>query len=349
MRQKIRVLIAEDSGFMQLLLQNILKTDEQIEVIGRVVNGKEAYEFTKRERPDVVVMDIQMPDFDGLYGIREIMADCPTPIVVLSALGYTNINPIMESLKLGAFDYLNKPEGNIKLKVIDTEIIHKIKMAARVGVRRIIDMDLVPTVQPFERTFEGTTPYELLIIGSSTGGPTAVEKLLTRLPTNLPVAVLVVQHMPPNFIYSFAQRLNSLLVHTVRVGYAGTVVRPGEIYVALGDQNTSLQRNKAGEVVISESNQLFPEYNNPSINSLMSATASIYENRAIGVILTGMGRDGARGLKEIRDRGGYSIAQDEQSSVVFGMPKEAIANGGAQEVVPIDAMGEFIMNLLSRN
>lgn len=349
MRNKIRVLIAEDSGFMQLLVQNILKTDEQIEVIGRVVNGKEAYEFTKRERPDVVVMDIQMPEYDGLYGIREIMAHCPTPIVVLSALGYSNINPIMESLKLGAFDYLNKPEGNIKLKVIDSEIINKVKMAARVGVRKMIDLHLVPTVRPVAKTFVGNTPYELLIIGSSTGGPTAVEKVLTRLPMNVPLAVLVVQHMPSNFVHSFAQRLNSLLVHTVRVGYPGTVVKAGEIYIALGDRNTSLQRNKAGEVVISECNQMYPEYNNPSINSLMYASANIYENRTIGVILTGMGRDGARGLKEIRSKGGYSIAQDEKSSVVFGMPKEAIENGGAQDVVPIDSMGEYIVNLLSGN
>lgn len=345
---KLRVLIAEDSGFMQLLIQNILKTDESIEVIGRVSNGKDAFEFTQKNNPDVVIMDIQMPEYDGLYGVREIMTHCPTPIVVLSALGYTNINPIMESLKLGAFDYLNKPQGDIKLKVIDSEIIRKVKLAARVGVRKVVDLSRIP-IRPQVKTFCGESNYECLVIGSSTGGPTAVEKLITRLPMNLPLAVLVVQHMPPNFIYSFTQRLDSLVPFPVKVGHPGTIVRKGEIYVAISESNTTLVRDKEGNVVIQVSEQSYPEYNYPSINSMMYATASLYENKAIGVILTGMGRDGANGLREIRNRGGYSIAQDQETSVVFGMPKEAIENGGAQDVVSIDSMGEHIISILSRN
>ncbi|WP_258101322.1 chemotaxis-specific protein-glutamate methyltransferase CheB [Marinoscillum pacificum] len=344
MAGKLKVLIAEDSGLMQLLIQKILRSDEGIEVVGKVANGKDAYEFTLKNQPDVVIMDIQMPEYDGLYGVREIMAHCPTPIVVLSALGYTNINPIMESLKLGAFDYLNKPIGDIKLKVIDSEIIRKVKLAAKVGVRKSFDIPERPRV----KTFFGKSNYELLIIGSSTGGPTAVEKLLSRLPMNLPLAVLVVQHMPPNFIYSFTQRLDSMLPHSVKVGYAGTVIKPGEIYVAMGDRNTTLVKNEEGEIVIEESAKNFPEYNNPSINSMMYAAAELYEGKAIGVILTGMGRDGAKGLKEIRNHGGYAIAQDKETSVVFGMPKVAIDNGSVHEVIPIDTMGEYIVGLLSR-
>lgn len=348
-KRLIKVLIVDDSGFMKLLIRSILRNDDTIEVVGEASNGKEAYELTKKYQPDVVVMDMQMPDYDGLYGVRMIMADCPTSILILSALGYSEFDPIMQSLELGAFDYVNKPQGNLKLKVIDTEILRKIKLAAKAGKHKPVPVSLTLPSLCVPKVAKSDSTYEIVAIGSSTGGPTALETLVKALPADLSVPTFIVQHMPAAFIHPFAKRLDSLVAQQVCVARVGMRIKPGVIYVAPGDMNVRLVRKKGGAVEVEENPENFPEYNKPSINSMMLSVAEVYGGRAIGVILTGMGRDGARGLSAISACGGYTIVQDEASSVVFGMPKEALSSCPVRSILPIADMGRFIGTRLTQS
>ncbi len=345
--KRIRVLIADDSGFMQLLIKDILSVDKEIEVIATAENGQEALERTQTYKPDVVLMDMLMPKFDGLYGVEMIMEKCPTPIVILSTIGNNNIGPIMTALNLGAFDYLNKPEHNVaRLRNIDSEIIKKIKQASRIDINKLTTSRT--EVNNTTHTFSEESAYDIIAIGSSTGGPSALEKIITKFPRNLSVPVLIAQHMPANFINSFSRRLNILVSHQVRVAEKGMTIEPGNIYVARGDQNMVVRKNKVnGKIVVDFVKDTFREYNHPSINSMMLSVAQVYGSRSIGAILTGMGKDGTEGIKAIRAAGGYTIAQDKESSVVFGMPKEAIESGSVKRVVPITEMGEFIISCLA--
>ncbi|MCV9385202.1 chemotaxis-specific protein-glutamate methyltransferase CheB [Reichenbachiella ulvae] len=342
--ETIDVLIADDSGFMQLLIKSILSVDQNIKVIATANNGKEAYELTRTHRPKVVVMDMMMPKYDGLYGVEQIMKNCPTSILMLSAIGHTDINPIMNSLKLGAIDYLNKPQGSLsKLRSIDSEIVKKVKLAASINVN---EMDVATRSQPKNESAVESSQVEAIIIGASTGGPRALESVLKALPEKLKVPVVVAQHMPSNFITSFTDRLNNILPQRVRVADIGMFLEPGIIYIAPGDKNIALERKGKSKVKVALDEKVYPEYNHPSVNSVMMSAAKVYGNKTLGVILTGMGEDGARGMTDIYRVGGITIAQDRESSVVFGMPQKAIQSGCIKKIMPLDAIGNNIKNHL---
>ena len=345
-KSSIRVLVADDSGFMQLLIKNILSVDKTIEVIATAENGQDALEQTIKHRPDVVLMDMIMPKYDGLYGVELIMEKCPTPIVILSSLGHTNIGPVLSALNLGAFDYLNKPEGNVaKLRTIDAEIIKKVHLAAKADTSKLLLNGI--EVNHEDHSFNGHRSFDIMVIGSSTGGPNALERVIKKFPRNLEVPVVIAQHMPANFVESFARRLDLLAPHTVRVARKGMQIEEGKIYIAPGDRNIMLRENRAvGKVVFDEDKTIYKEYNNPSINGLMISAADVYGSRTLCAVLTGMGSDGTAGVQAVHAKGGYAVAQDRETSVVFGMPKQAIASGCVKRVVPIDEMGEFLTNCL---
>jgi two-component system chemotaxis response regulator CheB len=333
---KIKVIIADDSGFMRLLISDILAKDPQIDVIDTAKDGKEALEKTKILKPDVLLLDMLMPEYDGVYAVREIMKSVPTPIVILSSLGHSNINPIMECLELGAFDYLNKPNKNSAgLRGIDSQIIAKVKQAA------VVDMGKLK-----EKEKSDKLPYDIITIGSSTGGPSAVEQVITKLPSNLAVPVIIVQHMPENFVPSFATRLNDLIPLEVKVGMKDMVLEPGKVIIAPGHRNMIVAQ-KGSEVVIDFTTKKYKDYNHPSVNALMESVAEVYGGRSIGVILTGMGRDGTLGMKAIKEKGGYTIAQNKETSVVYGMPREAVESGCIDSIIPVYDIGGFLISCLS--
>lgn len=345
-KDKIRVLIADDSGFMRLLIRDILSSDSELEVVAAAVDGKDALDKTLEFRPDVVLLDLIMPDYDGLYAVEHIMKQQPTPIVVLSSIGHSNINPIMKSLELGAFDYLNKPvKGNSKLRTLDTDIIRKIKLASGSNIKSTYSTK--QSLAHNDHVFADDLPFDVVVVGSSTGGPSALEELIKRLPNNLAVPVLIAQHMPENFVPSFALRLNRLISLNVEVGRKDMVVRPGYIIIAPGNKNMIVKKNASGEVVIDFSYKKYPEYNHPSVNALMNSVSETYGNKAIGVILTGMGKDGAEGMTNIKRKGGYTIAQNKETCAVFGMPREAIERNCIDNVLPVTEMGGFITGALS--
>jgi two-component system chemotaxis response regulator CheB len=346
MNLPIKVLLADDSGFMRLLVSDILKAVNDIEVVATASNGKEAVEKTILHTPDVVVMDINMGEYDGLYGIEEIMKKRPTPIVILSAVGNTDFPIIQKGLKLGAVDYVNKPaQHNTKIRDVEHELIQKIKMAATANIEAGQTVSEIKT-NIYTHTFSNLN-YDVVVIGSSTGGPGALENLIKTLPDNMAVPVIIAQHMPSNFVPAFANRLNELSPLSISMARKGDMLRPGSILIAPGSRNMVVKKNDSGEAEIDFTSQTFKEFNYPSVDCLMSSVAEVFGPRTIGVILTGMGKDGSQGMKAIKEKGGYTIAQNKETCIVYGMPKEVVDNGNALAVVPINEIGGFIVSCLS--
>lgn len=344
-KKQIRVLIADDSALMRILIGDIIKTDTSIEVVGQASNGRSAYWMTKDLKPDVVLMDITMGEYDGLYGVTKIMEVCPTPIIILSAVGNTDMDPIMKALELGAIDYLNKPAKNrVNMHEVRTELIDKIKVASEVMVQQLVTEAVSTNVH--EHSFSEEVAYSCIVVGASTGGPRAIEKILTHLPKNLTVPIIIAQHMPASFVNSFAQRLNLLTPLTVTVATKGTLVQAGHVFLAPGNANLVV-RLTDGAIVFGLTAEQFRPYNNPSIDGLMFSIASVYKQKAIGVLLSGMGRDGAMGLKAIKDAGGYTIAQNEASCIVYGMPRAALNKNAVRELVHLDDIAGFLVSCLS--
>lgn len=340
----MRVLVADDSALMRILIKEILEMSQEIEVVGTAGNGEEAFTRTLEHSPDVVLLDMNMGDYDGLYAVKKIMHEKPTPIVILSAMGNEDMNPIMAALEAGAVDYLNKPARNAaNLRLISEEIVSKVKNAAASNVTGKLSLKKVHA----PHTFSSHLPYDIVVIGSSTGGPPAIEEILFKLPENFALPVIVVQHMPAGFVPSFAQRLNQHCALEVTMAKKGDLVLPGHVLVSPGSRNMILRRNETGGVEVDFTSRTYKEYNHPSVNSVMESVAEIYGDRCIGVILTGMGKDGTEGMKKIFEKGGYTIAQDKATSVVFGMPKEAIESGCVRQVVPINELGFFLVSCIS--
>lgn len=344
-QKKIRVLIADDSALMRILIRDIIKTDSTIEVVGQANNGRSAYWLTKDLRPDVVLMDITMGEYDGIYGVRKIMEDCPTPIIILSAVGNIDMDPIMKGLELGAIDYLNKPAKNrINMKEVKIDLIKKIKVANQVVLSTFIEKDTIVNVH--EHVFGSQTSYDCIVLGASTGGPRAIEKILTQLPKNLTVPVIIAQHMPASFVASFASRLDQLTPLRVVVAVRGMPLNAGNVYLAPGDANLIVQ-TAGDEFIFGVTTEQFRAYNNPSVDGLMLSIAETYKDRSIGVVLTGMGKDGAIGLKAIKEMGGYTIAQSKESCIVYGMPRAAMNNKAVLQLVHLDEIAGFLVSCLA--
>lgn len=345
--EDIKVLVVDDSGLMRLIISDILNSEPGIKVIGTADDGKDAVEKARLIKPDVIVLDMNMGEYDGLYAVKNILKRQQIPIIILSAVGNTNLDPILEALRLGAFDYLNKPEKNkAKVREIGLEIVQKVKDAAKSN-KKILGIDTPQNVNLNKHTFDRNRSYDIIVIGASTGGPTAIEKIITQLPENLPVPVIIAQHMPANFVHSFAKRLDGLTPLEVKVGIKDELLTAGKIIIAPGSRNMIIKTNDLGHVVVDFTRTQYKEFNNPSINALMLSVAEIYGKRAIGAILTGMGKDGADGLEAIFKEGGYTIGQNKETSVVYGMPREVAERNVIKNTVSIQGMAGFMVSCIS--
>lgn len=338
-------MVVDDSAFMRLLLTDLLSKDAELNVVGSAVDGKEAVAMVKELKPDVVLLDMNMGEFDGLYAVERIMQMFPVPILILSSVGNSNLDPIFDALQMGAVDYINKPQrGGSKVREIGAHLVATVKRVSRAKPKATkIEKD---GLSQLSHTFDSKANYHAIIIGASTGGPTAVEKVITSLPANLNVPILLGQHMPTNFIKSFAARLDHISPLDIVVGSKGMIPKPGMVIIAPGDTNMIVLRNGKETPKIDFSDKVYKEYNNPSINALMSSAAEVYQDKAIGVLLTGMGKDGVKGMQLIRDNGGKTIAQDEASSVIYGMPKIAFETGAVETVLNIKEIGGYLVNCL---
>ncbi len=351
--KKIRVLVVDDSALMRKAMKEILETDREIEVIATARDGEDGVEKARALEPDVVTMDINMPGMDGITALQIIVSEGICPVVMVSSLTQEGAEITFESLELGAFDYVPKPGGTISLnlKRVSDEIINKVKAAAKNGVLGRIKNRLnrvserpgrLKTVRETIQTGEVT---KAVAIGISTGGPKTLLEVIPELPADLGAALFIVQHMPGNFTASFAKRLDSYARFQIKEATAGDVVMNNSGYLGRGGYHLLLRQKLDGHKIIRLSTRpekLFI----PSIDVMMESVLSVFGERTVGVLMTGMGDDGADAMVRIRKRGGITIAESEETSIVFGMPKEAIERGGAEIVVPSYRIAEEIVKAL---
>jgi len=353
---KRTVLVVDDSAFMRRYLKQMIESDSSLTVIDTAKNGEEALRKVKQLKPDVITLDINMPSMDGLTALTYIMLECPTPTIIISSLTQEGALTTFEALELGAVDFVTKPSGTVSLdiEVLTGEIIAKIKSALHAKLRskqpqRGVEKQWQKSPKPKLPPFPKTGPELVVAIGVSTGGPRTLNEILPELPADLPAAVLVVQHMPPPFTASFAQRLNGECQMQVQEARQGDAILPGQIYIAKGGYQMTIVPSPVGKGSLlrlgnSTSDQLFC----PSVGVLFTSVARLFGRRAVGVLLTGMGDDGADGMVKIRNAGGFTIAESEESAVIFGMPAEAIKRGGAEMVAPAHQIARKIQDAVYR-
>jgi len=332
-----KILVVDDSALMRKLLTNLLEADPELRVIDTARDGQEALEKALALRPDVITLDIEMPGMSGLTMLTELMARFPIPTVVVS--GREDPDLVMESLQLGALDFVVKPSGTISVDLykIQDELIAKVKLARRVSVRDVLKQ-IEPLPGERRAVSPGTKPLRLrnqrvVVIGASTGGPQALDYLLSHLPARLGAPILVIQHMPAGFTNSFARRLSQRCQLIVKEAEDGDLVKDDHVYIAPGGYHMIIAQSDS-EVRI-RLDSLPPTGLRPSANVLIRTVVQVYGPNVIGVILTGMGSDGAEGLELIKQHGGTTIAQDETTSVVYGMPRAAIERGVVDQVLPL--------------
>ncbi|MCE8022141.1 chemotaxis response regulator protein-glutamate methylesterase [Halomonas sp. MCCC 1A11036] len=341
---RIKVLCVDDSALIRDLLSEIINSQPDMEVVAVAPDPLVARDLIKRHNPDVLTLDVEMPRMDGLDFLERLMRLRPMPVLMVSSLTQAGSEITLRALELGALDFVAKPSLGIRNGMLEyaNDIAEKIRAAAKSRPRQARQDKATPRA-----TLKAplVSSEKLIIIGASTGGTEAIRSVLEPLPANSP-AILITQHMPGGFTRSFAERLNRLCNITVKEAGDGERVLPGHAYIAPGDAHLKLARSGANYVAKLDDGPPVNRHR-PSVDVLFHSAATQAGRNAIGVILTGMGKDGAAGLLEMRQAGSSTLAQDEASCVVFGMPREAIALGGAGEVVSLDDIPERLMALVA--
>lgn len=343
----IRVLIIEDSAFMRKMISEILTSDERIHVVGTARNGEDGLKKIQTLSPDVVTLDIEMPVMDGITALENIMKTNPLPVVMLSSLTSKGADKTVLAISIGAVDFIAKPSGSISLDidVMKDEIISKVVMASQTQTDK--------TSTTSDHSFQVISPQRysdsIVTIGTSTGGPRALQQVLMSLPADFPAPILIVQHMPPNFTKSLADRLNTLAKIEVKEAVHGEVVRKGVAYIAPGDYH--MKTRKVGTSLAIELTQEPPRNSHrPSVDVLFDSISDLRNMNKVCVVLTGMGKDGAEGIEQIKlkDKEAIVIAESEESSIVYGMPAAAVATKCVNQVIHLTKVGETINRVVNR-
>jgi two-component system chemotaxis response regulator CheB len=339
---KMRVLVVDDSALFRTLMAQVLGSDPGIEVIGTAADPTLAWPIIKAQKPDVVTLDIEMPRMDGLTFLDGLMTHAPLPVVVVSSLTARGCETTLRAFELGAVDVVEKPTTDLRESygALAEQLIAKVKHAAQARPRRGAARSSVP---PAAVAHSYRTTDRVIAIGASTGGTEALLTVLGDLPPDAP-GVVIVQHMPARFTRSFAERLNRLCAIRVKEAEDGDRVLVGQALLAPGDKHMRVRRSGAlFHVVLSD--EAPHGGHRPSVDVLFHSCATAAGRNAVGVILTGMGADGADGLGAMHKSGAVTFAQDEQSCVVFGMPKEAVARGAVDKVLPLEMMGQAVLRV----
>lgn len=358
MQSSVRVLVVDDSALMRQMISRFL-TEAGMEVVGTAKDGREGLDAVKKLQPDVVTLDVEMPNMDGLAMLRRLMAEHPVPVVMVSSLTLANAPATIEALSLGAVDVVAKPGGTISLNLreVKEELVRKVRIAAGARVlpgsgrpTRVARRASTPstpsmpsrpsTASSLARTERG----QIVIIGSSTGGPKALATLISGLPESFSVPMIIVQHMPAGFTASLAARLNTLNVFDVAEARTGELPQPGQIWVAPGGYH--LLFGRGGRMRLDEG----PPHLGvrPAVDLTMESAVEVWQGGTIGVVLTGMGMDGARGARRIKQAGGMVLAQDAATSVVYGMPRAVVEMGLADQIVGIEDMAMVLWETVAR-
>ncbi|GAB4277044.1 MAG: chemotaxis response regulator protein-glutamate methylesterase [Candidatus Rifleibacteriota bacterium] len=344
-KKRIRVLIVDDSAFMRTAIERMLLEDPDIEIIGSAANGKEAVGKVARLRPDVVTMDVEMPIMNGLHALKEIMRLCPTPVLMVSSLTHEGAKVTLDALELGAVDYVPKPGSTLSVNILrlKEELLGKIHAVARCKPQAI-KLEYVPRCSVKKHAAKANENIDRAVfVGASTGGPPAIQKILSLISPDLNAPIIIAQHMPKAFTAAFATRMNTICSIRVKEASDGEILQNSVAYICPGDHQTRVSRNIDGKYAFSiVSNASEQDRFAPCINTLFFSAAKEFAHKAIGVILTGMGEDGVRGLKNIKLMGGLTIAQDRSSSVVYGMPRAALEQEAAVRILNLDEIAREI-------
>ena len=356
MSRKTRVIVVDDSALVRSLLAEIINRQHDMECIGTANDPLVAREMIREKNPDVITLDVEMPKMDGIDFLGRIMRLRPMPVLMISTLTERGAEITMRALELGAVDFVSKPRVGVAngLQQLSTEIVEKIRIAASAHVHRMVkpvaaavhaDAASSTAAKPAvsSATLLGKLSTEKLIaIGASTGGTEAIKEVLTQMPADAP-AIVITQHMPPGFTTSFAARLNSLCQITVKEAVHGERLLPGHAYIAPGGKQFAISRSGANYVAVVDEQAPPVNRHKPSVEVLFKSVAQFAGRNASGVMLTGMGADGAAAMREMKDAGSYNYVQDEASCIVFGMPREAIAHGAADEVLPLTQIAPALL------
>jgi len=345
----VRALVVDDSSFMRTLISDILEAGG-IDVVGEAANGVDAVDQVEDLHPDVVTMDVEMPEMDGVEAVRALMSTSPTPVLMLSAHTEADADVTFAALEEGAVDFFPKPGGEISIEMnrFRDQLVEKVLVVANSTVTPGTPDGAALGGQELRGTDPGPLPGDgVLVIGASTGGPKIVESILGALPAEPGLTVLVVQHMPAAFTSRFADRLHRASTYTIAEASEGDPLEPGRGYVAPGDRHLLITRNRSGAPAVALSEAPRVNGARPSIDRTMSSVAEQVTEPTVAVILTGMGRDGAAGVEAVASVDGWVIAQDEPTSAVNGMPQRAIETGDVDSVLPANEIARGILEGLS--
>jgi two-component system chemotaxis response regulator CheB len=347
--RSVRVLVIDDSAYSRRTIIKLLEELSGVEVVGYAANGEEGLRKVIDLRPDLVTLDLEMPGMDGFTLLRIIMNACPTPVIVVSA--QNEDERVFKAMELGAVDFVAKPGRVISEQLLEIrdELQQKVSnvfnlnlQGLKTRTRMVVQEENLPVRTSVRLPKGGRQKFELVAIGSSTGGPPALQKILSQLPGTLPFAILISQHMPSGFTKAFAERLNRMFPFDVHEAIDGEVVKANSVLIAPGGMNMVADQHR-GEVIVRIKLPSKEDKYIPSVNVMLASVARIYGYRALAVVLTGMGNDGSQGVVSIKSAGGSVLAESEESAVVFGMPREAIATGVVEKIVPLDKMAETIL------
>ncbi len=356
--KSIKVLVVDDSAFMRKMLSDMINTAAGFEVVGQARDGQDALKKIVELKPDVVTMDVEMPKMDGLSALQHIMKTNPVPVVMLSSLTTQGAEKTVRALEIGAVDFIAKPSGQISLDInrIQSEMITKLGIAAQVSDR--VNRPIIvhePEPKQAETSAWKEMPAadakaevkKLVVIGTSTGGPKALHTVIPRLPASIDAAVLIVQHMPPGFTRSLADRLNAISAITVKEAEQGERIQPGCAYIAPGDSHMKVKSPKGVHQIYIELDQSLPRGGHrPSVDVLFESVSENCHSAIVAVIMTGMGCDGASGVRKIKAQNGIIIAEHPSSSIVYGMPRAAAETGLVDKIVPLHRIADAIINVL---
>lgn len=357
MGDRIRVLIADDSPFVRRAVERMLSTTPQIEIVGDAATGTEAIEKTKQLRPDVVILDVNMPEMDGLEALRAIMAEAPTGVLMLSTLTSRGARITISALELGAVDFLDKSSAGTVMDIygLAPQLREKVIAVAGAAIREpgaaaAIDAEppdsdpAAPSATPATPSGAAACDYDVVVIGASTGGPRALSEVLSNLPADFGAGIVVAQHMPAGFTQTLADRLDRRSHLAIREAADGDAVLPGEALISPGGTHLTLKR-RGGSLVARVDDGPSTLLHRPSVDRLFESAVAACGDRVVGVILTGMGDDGSRGLARIREAGGRTIAESEETAIIYGMPRAAAS--AAERVLPLPRIADRLVSLCS--
>lgn len=352
MKNQITVLVVDDSAFMRKSLSLMLSSDPEISVIATARNGQEGFDLAMKHRPDLITLDVEMPVMDGLTALKKIMQDCPTSVLMVSSVTTEGAQATLKALELGAVDFIPKEMSYVSVNIskIKEDLIYKVKEITRQKTLRerlnrlkaIGDYAKTKSKEPVYQNALPQIGYSAVMMGISTGGPFTLQKILPLISENVRVPIFIVQHMPPKFTKSLADRLNGMCKLDVREAANGESVQPGVIYIAPGGYHMKLSKSNSHSASIITTLEPSDSLHRPSVDVMFDSVIDVYGKHALGVVMTGMGKDGYEGVKRLKSLGGCTIAQDEESCVVYGMPKAIVEGGLADAVLPAERIPEMI-------